>query len=83
MMTKYSKTSDGKWEATDTTFLDGVLGSYTNVVTGVPATQAQSIILGTSCLATGVLLSALVFSRNKKKYAWYASLADGKDSAAI
>lgn len=76
----FSKTDDGKWQAQETTFLSGVLGSVTNVVTGVPATQAQQIILGASMFAAGVGCSALVFSRNKKKYAWYASLAD--DSTA-
>lgn len=79
-MQVFSKTEDGKWQATESTFLSGLLGSVTNVVTGVPATQAQQIILGTGMFAAGVGCSALIFSRNKKKYAWYASLAD--DSTA-
>lgn len=67
---------EGKYEYADTTLLDGVLGSVTNVITGLPSTRAQSVMFGTAMFATGVGVSALVFARNKKKYAWFDSLAN-------
>lgn len=75
--------SDGGIEFIDSTVLDGVIKSFTNVVTGTPSVRTQQIILGGTAFAGGVLASALYFSKNKKKHKWYAALEARNAEQAI
>lgn len=74
-MLKYNITDSGVVSASETTVVDGVLSSFTNIITGNPSTRVQSIVLGGTMFGVGVLTSALVFSRDKEKYSWFDKLS--------
>lgn len=69
-MKKVIKTSDGI-RLSDTSVGDWAITTVTNPVTMQPISGSQALLLAGVSFAGGVAASALVFSKNTKKYGWY------------
>lgn len=59
----------------DANIMEVVLGSVTNILTGVPSTRTQQLIQLGIGAGIGVGVSALVFAR-KDKHSWFNKLTD-------
>lgn len=85
-MKKLTLSEDGKYVVEDTTIVSGAVDALVKTVTLSPIGGGQAVCVAGIGVATGVLLSALVFGSKRKKkgeYAWYDKLSGQNSVAAV